>query len=151
MEIFAVGLVLGICPRPSRWPRCQQCCSSAQHGAQSRAGGLGQFPTGLVWSVEESKHTISPLWNVTVINNPIKSGATRLCLGRRRWSDCWEAGGLPRLPELTRCCVAEHCFCVSVTSCARGVVGQINRSTGPLHHPCRERRRTALKDFLPFF
>lgn len=101
--------------------------------------------------MEESEHIISPLWNVTVINNPIKSGATRLCLGRRCWNDYWEAGGLPRLPELTRCCVAEHCFSVSVTSCARGVVGQINRSTGPLHHPCREQRRTALKDFLPVF
>lgn len=99
--------------------------------------------------MEESKRIISPSCNVTVINNPIKSNTVRLYLGRRCPNDCRDAGRLPRLTELTRCCVAEHCFSGFVTSSARGVAGQIDRNAVPSTAPEEKGGGRRLRDFSP--
>lgn len=99
--------------------------------------------------MEESKHIISPSCNVTVINNPIKSNTVRLYLGRRCPNDCQDAGRLPRLTKLTRCCVAKHCFSVFVTSSARGVAGQIDTSAAPSTAPEEKGGGQRLQDFSP--
>lgn len=73
----------------------------------------------------------------------------RLYLGRRCPNDCRDARRLPRLTELTRCCVAKHCFSGFVTSSARGVAGQIDRNAVPSTAPEEKGGGRRLRDFSP--
>lgn len=68
--------------------------------------GTQKIPSWFILIYGGKQHIISLSWNVTGINNPIKSNTVQLYLSRQCLNDCREAGRLPLASKVNKmlCC-----------------------------------------------